>query len=86
MLKESILPLLKIPHEQFKICSKNNTATIVVPSGIHYLSYVLKDLPKVVFIDKQMRIKGVNRKLPYLEFSIYSKMWRILLTGSMKLC
>lgn len=54
MLKESILPLLKIPHEQFKICSKNNTATIVVPSGIHYLSYVLKDLPKGVFIDKQI--------------------------------
>ena len=54
MLKDSILPLLKIPHEQLQVCSDNNTATITVPSGIHYLSYVLKDLPKGVFIDKQI--------------------------------
>ena len=46
--------LLKINHSNLTEDISTNTTTLTVPTGIHYLSDVLTDLPKGVFIDKQV--------------------------------
>lgn len=46
--------LLKINHNNLTEDISTNTQTLVVPTGIHYMSEVLNDLPKGVFIDKQV--------------------------------
>ena len=46
--------LLKIGANYLNEDISTNTATLTVPSGIHYLSDVLEDLPKGMFIDKQV--------------------------------
>ena len=46
--------LLKINPSNLTEDTYTNTQTLVVPTGLHYLSDVLEDLPKGVFIDKQV--------------------------------
>ena len=46
--------LLKIKCNNLIEDISTNTTTLTVPTGIHYLSDVLTDLPKGVFIDKQV--------------------------------
>ena len=46
--------LLKINQSFLTEDISTNTSTLTVPTGIHYLSDVLTDLPKGVFIDKQV--------------------------------
>lgn len=46
--------LLKINPSNLTEDTSTNTQTLVVPTGLHYLSDVLEDLPKGVFIDKQV--------------------------------
>ena len=46
--------LLKISSNNLTQDISTNTQTLVVPTSIHYLSDVLNDLPKGVFIDKQV--------------------------------
>ena len=46
--------LLKINPSNLTEDVSTNTQTLVVPTGLHYLSDVLEDLPKGVFIDKQV--------------------------------
>ncbi len=46
--------LLKINPSNLAQDISTNTQTLVVPTGIHYMSDVLEDLPKGVFIDKQV--------------------------------
>ena len=46
--------LLKINPSNLTQDISTNTQTLVVPTGMHYMSDVLEDLPKGVFIDKQV--------------------------------
>ncbi|MEG2706891.1 MAG: hypothetical protein RR959_06080 [Erysipelotrichaceae bacterium] len=46
--------LLKINPSNLTEDIFTNTQTLVVPTGLHYMSEVLEDLPKGVFIDKQV--------------------------------
>ena len=46
--------LLKIDESNLTEDISTNTQTLVVPTGLHYMSEVLHDLPKGVFIDKQV--------------------------------
>ena len=46
--------LLKIDESNLTEDISTNTQTLVVPTGLHYMSDVLHDLPKGVFIDKQV--------------------------------
>lgn len=46
--------LLKIDESNLTEDISTNTQTLVVPTGLHYMSDVLYDLPKGVFIDKQV--------------------------------
>jgi hypothetical protein len=46
--------LLKINPSNLTEDISTNTQTLVVPTGLHYMSEVLEDLPKGVFIDKQV--------------------------------
>lgn len=46
--------LLKIDAECLQHDTATDTHILKVPTGIHYLSDVMKDLPKGVFIDKQV--------------------------------
>lgn len=46
--------LLKINHSNLTQDQNTNTQTLVVPTGIQYMSDVLEDLPKNTFIDKQV--------------------------------
>lgn len=46
--------LLKINPSNLTQDISTNTQTLVVPTGLHYMSEVLEDLPKGVFIDKQV--------------------------------
>ena len=45
--------LLKINPSNLTEDISTNTQTLVVPTGLHYLSDVLEDLPKGVFIDNK---------------------------------
>ena len=54
IMKDLILPLLKIDENCLSEDLENNTITLTVPTGIHFLNHVLYDLPKGVFIDKQI--------------------------------
>lgn len=51
---KEVKSLLKIGANFLKEDISTNITTLTVPSGIHYLSDVLEDLPKGVFIDKQV--------------------------------
>lgn len=46
--------LLKINSNNLTEDTSTNTQTLIVPTGLHYMSEVLEDLPKNTFIDKQV--------------------------------
>lgn len=46
--------LLKINSSNLTENIDSNTQTLIVPTGMHYMSEVLEDLPKNTFIDKQV--------------------------------
>lgn len=50
----TVKSLLKINQSNLTQDTSTNTQTLIVPTGIQYMSDVLKDLPKGVFIDKQV--------------------------------